>query len=81
MKKYRIRYKIVEAGLTTEGIRNVDKSIGEHVIVVRKEYPDATIVYMELLEEYEEVETSMSFSADAMIVLGMDMGWCDELIV
>lgn len=82
MKKFRIKYKIVENGLTLEGVRNVDKSIGEYIIIIRKDYPDATIVHMELLGEWEDVEVSLSCSAEgALIVLGMDMGWCDGLIV
>lgn len=68
---YRIKYLIHENGATYSGVRVVDEPIAEYIITIRKQYADATNVYLELLEEFER---SDSVEEAGVIIMGMGSG-------
>lgn len=56
---YRIRYKVNGPNKSALGTRVVTLPIARYIDVIRKEYPDATLIYLELEEEFEvEEETA-----------------------
>lgn len=56
---YRIRYKVNGPNKAALGTRVVTLPIARYIDVIRKEYPDATLIYLELEEEFEvEEETA-----------------------
>lgn len=70
-KQYKINLRVFETGRYFESIRIVDEPINEYLPKVHKQFPDATSVYMELLDEYDEPEVK-SESSDSVIHLSLD---------
>jgi hypothetical protein len=70
---YRIKYKVVEGKLTSSGVRVVEKPIDQYIEFIRKTHPDAEIVYLELIEEFEQEEPEESGTAkESVIILGIN---------
>lgn len=65
---YRINFKIVEPRKTLSGQRVVEVPIDRYIEFIRKQHPDATYVYMELIEEFEQPEESAD--EESVIILG-----------
>lgn len=68
---YRVIYKIVEPGKHSSGVRIVERPIHEYAQIIRKEHPDATIIHLELIEEFESREESET-ARESIIILGLD---------
>lgn len=66
---YRIQYKIVELGKTYAGIRVVEQPIDEYMKHIHDTYQYATYVYVELIEEFEQVDGS---AEESVILLSLD---------
>jgi hypothetical protein len=66
---YRIKFKIVEGPKLYSGTRIVDSPIDEYMRHVHKTYPEATYVYIELIEEIEVKDEEASASAEGLIIL------------
>lgn len=69
---YRVKFKIVENGKTYEGTRVVEQPVDEYMKHINRTYLDASYVYLELVDTFEEV---ISESTESLIILGMKMDW------
>lgn len=68
----RIQYKIVEEdGRVLSGIRTVEGTMDAHIGVIRKDHPDARLIYVEYIgEEMREAQRSVSSEGVIIICLG-----------
>lgn len=71
-KLYRIYLKVVELGKKNPltGQRVVESPIEEYMPYLRKQFPDASSIYVELLEEFEREEPEESADTESIIILG-----------
>lgn len=70
-KFYRIYYRVVElSGAIHTGGRVITEPIDEYMKVFRRTYPDATSVYMELREEFEDDDDESATAEESVIILG-----------
>ena len=72
---YRINLKIVENGKTLTGKRIIDVPLEKYIDHLHKTFPDASITYMELEEEWED--TSDSSTSKESVIL---MGWRNNVL-
>jgi hypothetical protein len=57
---YRIKYKFIESGKTYSGTRIVDDPIDIYLKHIYKTYPEADLIYIELIEEMQVKDESAS---------------------
>ena len=66
---YRIQYKIVEGAKLYSGTRIVEVPLDQYIEFVRKTYPEASTVYLELVEEIESNDELDYSSGESIIIL------------
>lgn len=66
---YRIQYKIIEPTKFLAGVRVVEESIDKYIEFLRKTHPDASVIYLELLEEFEAPASETA--KESVIILGL----------
>lgn len=67
---YRIKCKVIEPpDKVYEGERVVEQPVDRYIDFLHKTHPDASYIYLELLEEFEQEEIPLS-ATGSMIVLG-----------
>lgn len=54
MIQHRILYQVVENGTTTGGVTTCLEDVREHLVILRKRFRDATYIYCELQDEYDD---------------------------
>lgn len=65
---YRINYRIVEGSKFISGTRIIDVTLDLYMDVIRKNYPDASVVYLEFVEEIEEDDT-LTVTSGSIVIL------------
>jgi hypothetical protein len=67
---FKIKYRVVEFGMTHEGVRISSDSIGVLSEVFKRKFYDHTLIYMELLEVIEKNdELVVSISTQSLIIM------------
>jgi hypothetical protein len=69
-KFYRIAYKVVELGNVYIGGRVVSEPIQDYMKFFRRTYPDASSVYVELMEEFEDDDDESATATESVIIMG-----------
>ena len=65
---YRVKYKIVEGAKTYEGIRVIEKPIDEYMDFVHSTYSKASLVYLELIETFEQPDDPPETAGSILII-------------
>lgn len=67
---YRIYYKVCEGGAVHTGGRVITEPLDEYIKYMRKTYPEASSVYMEVREEFEDDDDESATAKESVIILG-----------
>lgn len=69
-KFYRVAYRVVERGEVFVGGRVITEPVDEFVKVIRREHPDASSTYIELMEEFEDDDDESATARESVIIMG-----------
>lgn len=69
-KFYRIAMKVVELDNVFISGRVVREPIEEYMKFLRRAHPDASSIYVELMEEFEDDDDESAQAAESVIILG-----------
>lgn len=67
---YRFKYKIVEGGGISQGVCVTQQNAEEYTEYLHKDYRNASLIYLELVEVFEKPDES-ACTADSLIILSM----------
>lgn len=65
----RIEYKIVNGPGASYGTKIIEVPLEKHVELIRKSYPDASVIYVAVLEEWEDDDLGVLTSTGESVII------------